>query len=105
MGIKFKTPIVAEPYKFTWFDVEFPDPGPYEIIFRNKACLICGSDLHSYKGLHPFAPIPTCTGHEVAAEVVEVGSKVYFAGRGQSICCRYRCKFFALRSVLLLCAR
>jgi threonine dehydrogenase-like Zn-dependent dehydrogenase len=93
MGLKFKTPIVAEPYKFTWFDVEFPDPGPYEVIFRNKACLICGSDLHSYKGLHPFAPIPTCTGHEVAAEVVEVGSKVttlqvgdrvYVAGTGAS---------------------
>ena len=93
MGLKFKTPIVAEPYKFTWFAVEFPDPGPYEIIFRNKACLICGSDLHSYKGLHPFAPIPTCTGHEVAAEVVEVGSKVttlqvgdrvYVAGTGAS---------------------
>lgn len=93
MGLKFKTPIVAEPYQFTWFDVEFPDPGPYEAIFRNKACLICGSDLHSYKGLHPFAPIPTCTGHEVAAEVVEVGRKVttlqvgdrvYVAGTGAS---------------------
>lgn len=93
MGIKFKTPIVAEPNKFSWFDVELPDPGPYEVIFRNKACLICGSDLHSYKGLHPFAPIPTCTGHEVAAEVVEVGSKVstlklgdrvYVAGTGAS---------------------
>jgi L-iditol 2-dehydrogenase len=76
MGVRFKSPIVAEPNKFTWFDVELPDPGPHEAIFRNRACLICGSDLHSYKGLHPFAPIPTCTGHEVAAEVVEVGSKV-----------------------------
>jgi threonine dehydrogenase-like Zn-dependent dehydrogenase len=93
MGVKFKTPVVVEPYKFTWFDVEFPDPRPYEVIFRNKACLICGSDLHSYKGLHPFAPIPTCTGHEVAAEVFEVGSKVstlqvgdrvYVAGTGAS---------------------
>ena len=26
MGVTFKTPIVVEPYKFTWFDVEFPDP-------------------------------------------------------------------------------
>ncbi len=91
MGVKFKSPIVVEPYEFTWFDVELPDPGPHEAIFRNRACLICGSDLHVYKGLHPFAPLPACCGHEVAADVVEVGSKVttlkvgdkvYVAGAG-----------------------
>jgi threonine dehydrogenase-like Zn-dependent dehydrogenase len=91
MGIHFQTPIVVEPYQFTWFDVTLPDPGPYEAVFRNKACLVCGSDLHVYKGLHPFAPLPACCGHEVAAEVVSVGSKVssinvgdrvYVAGTG-----------------------
>ena len=91
MGVKFSSPIVVEPYKFTWFDVELPDPGPYEAIFRNRACLVCGSDVHVYKGLHPFAPLPACCGHEVAADVVEVGSKVttlkagdrvYVAGAG-----------------------
>jgi len=93
MGVEFKTPIVVEPYRFTWFDVELPDPGPHEVIFRNKACLICGSDLHLFKGLHPFAPLPACCGHEVAAEVVEVGSRVstleigdnvYVSGAGAS---------------------
>ena len=76
MGTKFKSPIVVEPHKFTWFDVDLPKPGPHEAIFRIKACLICGSDLHVYKGLHPFAPLPACCGHEVAAEVVETGSEV-----------------------------
>lgn len=93
MGIKFQTPIVVEPYKFTWFDVELPDPGPNEAIFQNRACLICGSDLHLYKGLHPFAPLPACCGHEVAADVVEVGrevtslevgDRVYVSGTGAS---------------------
>ena len=93
MGVKFKSPIVVEPYRFTWFDVQLPTPGPHEGIFRNKACLICGSDLHTYKGLHPFAPLPACCGHEVAAEVVEIGDKVttlkvgdrvYIAGTGAS---------------------
>ena len=76
MGVKFKTPIVVKPYKFSWYEVELPDPSPSEVIFRNKACLICGSDIHVYKGLHPFAPLPACCGHEVAAEVVEVGNRV-----------------------------
>ncbi len=93
MGVKFRSPIVVEPGAFTWFDVELPDPGPYEAVFRNRACLICGSDLHVYKGLHPFAPLPACCGHEVAADVVAVGRKVaslqigdrvYVAGTGAS---------------------
>jgi L-iditol 2-dehydrogenase len=93
LGVKFSSPVVVDPYKLTWFDVELPDPGPHEVIFRNRACLICGSDLHLYKGLHPFAPLPACPGHEVAADVVEVGSAVtslevgdavYVAGTGAS---------------------
>ena len=93
MGVKFSSPVVVEPYKLTWFDVELPDPGPHEVVFRNRACLICGSDLHLYKGLHPFAPLPACPGHEVAADIVEVGSAVtslevgdavYVAGTGAS---------------------
>jgi L-iditol 2-dehydrogenase len=59
-----------------WFEVQLPELGPHEVLFRNRACLICGSDLHLYKGLHPFAPLPACCGHEVAADVVEVGSRV-----------------------------
>jgi len=93
MGVKFSSPIVVEPHQFTWFDVELLDPGPHEVVFRNRACLICGSDLHLFKGLHPFAPLPACCGHEVAGDVVEVGSevtsleagdRVYVAGTGAS---------------------
>lgn len=91
MVVRFESPIVVEPYRFTWFNIELPDPGPHEVIFRVRACLVCGSDLHVYKGLHPFAPLPACCGHEVAADVVEVGSavtslevgdRVYVAGAG-----------------------
>jgi threonine dehydrogenase-like Zn-dependent dehydrogenase len=76
-----------------WFEIELPEPEPHDVIFRNRACLICGSDLHVYKGLHPFAPLPACCGHEVAADVVEVGSdvtslrkgdRVYVSGTGAS---------------------
>jgi L-iditol 2-dehydrogenase len=75
----------VRPYKLRWFDVELPDPRPYEVVYRNRACLICGSDLHLYKGLHPFAPLPACCGHEVAADVVEVGSKVSELAEGDRV--------------------
>lgn len=76
LPLRFSSPVVVRPYELKWFDVELPDPGPYEVVYRNRACLICGSDLHLYKGLHPFASLPACCGHEVAADVVEVGSEV-----------------------------
>jgi threonine dehydrogenase-like Zn-dependent dehydrogenase len=76
LPLRFSSPVVVRPYELRWFDVELPDPGPYEVVYRNRACLICGSDLHLYKGLHPYAPLPACCGHEVAADVFEVGSKV-----------------------------
>ena len=85
LSIRFSSPIVVSPYEFRWFDVEIPEPGPYEAVFRNRACLICGSDLHLYKGLHPFAPLPACCGHEVAADVVEVGSKVTTLVEGDKV--------------------
>jgi L-iditol 2-dehydrogenase len=73
---RFSSPIVVNPFEIKWFEVELPELGPHEILYRNRACLICGSDLHLYKGLHPFAPLPACCGHEVSADVVEVGSSV-----------------------------
>jgi len=93
LPLRFSSPVVVRPYELKWFDVELPDPGPYEVVYRNRACLICESDLHLYKGLHPFAPLPACCGHEVAADVVEVGSevsdlvegdRVYVSGTGSS---------------------
>jgi threonine dehydrogenase-like Zn-dependent dehydrogenase len=68
-----------------WFDIELPEPRPHEVVFRNRACLICGSDLHVFKGLHPFAPLPACCGHEVAADVIEVGSSVSTLNRGDRV--------------------
>ena len=85
LPLRFSSPIVVNPYELKWFDVELPDPGPYEVVFRNRACLICGSDLHLYKGLHPFAPLPACCGHEVAAEVIEVGSSVSTIRKGDRV--------------------
>lgn len=71
-----RTPIVVEPYTFSWIDVELPDLRPHDVLLRVRACSICGSDLHVYKGLHPYAPLPACTGHELAGDVFEVGSAV-----------------------------
>lgn len=65
---------------------ERPDPtitGDHDVIVRNFACGICGSDVHmvkpdadGYLNTPYFARLPIAIGHEYAGEVVEVGKAV-----------------------------
>lgn len=64
---------------------DYPEPQVKkagDIIIGVKACSICGSDLHLYKGdkIGPFdysqPTVHFCVGHETIGEVVEVGKGV-----------------------------
>lgn len=48
-----------------------------EILIKVKMAGICGSDIHTYKGLHPFRKPPVAIGHEVSGEVAGIGSSVH----------------------------
>lgn len=56
-------------------DVPDCEAGPGDIVVAVRACGICGSDLHSYEHGSFVAP-GQVMGHELAGEVVEVGSAV-----------------------------
>lgn len=49
---------------------------PADVLVKVKRVGICGSDLHIYHGTNPLATLPRVVGHEVAGEVVEIGSDV-----------------------------
>jgi len=54
-------------------------PGPLEpgdVRIAPRYLGICGSDLHLLAGRHPYARPPKVPGHEICAEVIEVGSAV-----------------------------
>ncbi len=60
-----------------------PQPGPFDVVLRVKACGVCGSDIHFYEHdaddyiLYPgLTKFPTTLGHEFAGEVVEIGKEV-----------------------------
>ena len=55
-----------------------PDPVPEadEVLIRVRAAGICGSDLHGYRDPSPGKRAPRTPGHELAGEVLEVGSLV-----------------------------
>lgn len=47
-----------------------------DVKIRVRCCGICGSEVHAIHGKHPFRIPPIVSGHEVAGDVVEVGSAV-----------------------------
>ena len=47
-----------------------------DIVIETKYAGICGSDIHAYKGNHPFRKPPVVLGHEVSGNVVKIGKDV-----------------------------
>ena len=66
-------------------NVKDPAPGPFDIILRVKACGVCGTDLKIVSGKipPPIVTLPHTPGHEIAGEVVEIGSAVTNVKIGQ----------------------
>ncbi|MET9364602.1 alcohol dehydrogenase catalytic domain-containing protein [Streptomyces sp. NPDC006632] len=53
-----------------------PVPGPGQVLVRVRAAGLCHTDLHLADGSAVTPPLPIVLGHEIAGEVVEVGSGV-----------------------------
>ena len=64
--------------KFEVRDMEFGPLGGHEVLVRNKACGICGTDVHIYHGEAGSADVvtPVVLGHEFSGVVEKVGAEV-----------------------------
>ena len=51
-------------------------PSTGQILLKIKRLGVCGTDLHAFNGKQPFFTYPRILGHEIAAEVVELGEGV-----------------------------
>ncbi len=67
---------VTQPGKIEIRETPIPPLGEFDVLIHVKACTICGSDLHIFKGKHPFVTLPVPVGHEIAGEVAETGRGV-----------------------------
>jgi L-iditol 2-dehydrogenase len=61
------------PFQIEIRDIPMPQPGPGEVLVKVHACGLCGTDLHFVRD---WAGDPMPLGHEIAAEVVELGPGV-----------------------------
>ncbi len=66
--------------------VSVPSPGPHEILVRVAASGVCGSDLSTYRGTHPYKHAPVVLGHELCGTVVELGEQVTHVRPGDLVC-------------------
>lgn len=64
--------------KFEIRDMTFDDIEPDEVLIKNMACGICGTDIHIYHGEKGSAKVdpPVVLGHEFSGIIVKVGSNV-----------------------------
>ena len=47
-----------------------------QILIKVKTVGICGSEVHAFRGSHPFRKAPVILGHEMAGDIVSVGESV-----------------------------
>ncbi len=69
-----KSIILVEPGVLRLEDTPPPNaPGVDEVQVRIRQVGICGTDLHAFQGNQPFFKYPRILGHELAAEIVQIG--------------------------------
>jgi L-iditol 2-dehydrogenase len=74
---------VEAPFRFTWRQVDVPEPGPGQVVVDVAACGVCGTDVH-WAAVRAAAAQPF--GHEVAGVVAAVGVGVTGVAVGDAVC-------------------
>ena len=83
--------ILTKPKNLEFREVPAPSAGDLkdnQLLLNIKRIGICGSEIHSYHGLHPATFYPVVQGHEYSAQVVAVGKSVKIAQPGDFVTAR-----------------
>ncbi len=67
--------VMLRPREIEMQTVPVPKLDPEDVLIRVHACGICGTDLHIFHGESRGVVFPLIAGHELAGEVVAVGSQ------------------------------
>lgn len=92
--------IMVEPGNIQFKEVPVPEIKPNQVKLKIESIGVCGSDIHVNHGNHPYTSYPVVQGHEVAAEVLNIGESVEDVSIGdrvtvqpQVVCGKcYQCK-------------
>ena len=71
-----KAALYSGPQDLKVIDVPTPKEGAKEILIRVHSCATCGTDAKIYNHGHPRLKPPQIIGHEIAGEIISIGSEV-----------------------------
>jgi hypothetical protein len=77
--------VCEEPLKFLQYEKEAPNAKAGEALLKVHRIGICGTDLHAYTGNQPFFKYPRILGHELAAEILEIGENKQGLVKGDKV--------------------
>lgn len=83
--------VLIEPKKIEFKEVEAPSAeslGRHQVLINVKRIGICGSEIHSYHGLHPATFYPVVQGHEYSGIVIAAGEDVSVCKAGDKVTAR-----------------
>jgi L-iditol 2-dehydrogenase len=76
---------MIQPGKIVFSQVPKPQVNPGEVLIEVKTCGVCGSDVHVWRGKHPFTSYPIIQGHEFAGLIASVGKGVAGLSPGRKV--------------------
>ena len=79
-----RTLVCTTPGTFEYQDTERPVLTDGQTLLKINKIGICGTDLHAFEGSQPYFSYPRILGHELAAEIEEVGDAVGFT-KGEKV--------------------
>jgi 2-desacetyl-2-hydroxyethyl bacteriochlorophyllide A dehydrogenase len=74
--ILMRVAMLEAKYRIAVREVDDVRPGPDDLLIKTRFAGVCGSDLHAFKGLHPFRNPPVILGHELSGTVAGMGDEV-----------------------------
>lgn len=80
-----KAAVAYAPHDLRLEDVPLPSLKPGAALLNVAAVGICGSDVHLFRGDHPYKVFPMIYGHEFSATVAEVASDVTHVKPGDHV--------------------
>jgi L-iditol 2-dehydrogenase len=84
-GGAMKAAVLEELGKVVVREADMPSCGEREAVLKVNACAVCGSDIRIFHYGNDRVKMPTVIGHEIAGEIVQVGSSVQGVRKGDRI--------------------
>ena len=72
-----KSVIIRKPYEIEVIDINMPIVKEGEALLKVMYCGVCGADVSSYTGNHPFTTYPRIPGHEFSAKIQQIPDNDY----------------------------